>query len=300
MIDVIQELEETVLHAKRILERNQSFDFALFEEVIQETDTREEGALDWHLECLRENYYRPCAGEQSIIAARAGMGKTTFMTHMNVSLAKASKPNQKIIWFNNESSKEKILQRQIQSALGKSRGELLKMERSNLKEEYAKVMGSADKLLVIDIHGKSITDLEEILESVGVGNIAAIIIDMLDSVALPNSKDMREDLRLEKLYQWSRNMAIKYGAVSLPTSQLSGAAQGMKFPTMDMLAGSKTAKAGACDNIIMLGHTDDPQMAKSRWISMPKTKTKREGKFDMRAELILDADNGRYLETTGG
>ena len=62
-----------------------------------------------------------------------------------------------------------------------------------------------------------------------------------------------------------------------------------------MLKDSKTGKQGACDGIIMLGSSDDPLMQAKRGISMPKTKSKREGMSDLREEVTFDADRGRFF-----
>ena len=52
-----------------------------------------------------------------------------------------------------------------------------------------KSMGSADRVRVYDIHGKNNFHLEEILEGIGLENVGAIVIDMLDNVKFPTRKD---------------------------------------------------------------------------------------------------------------
>jgi replicative DNA helicase len=63
-----------------------------------------------------------------------------------------------------------------------------------------------------------------------------------------------------------------------------------------MLKDSKTGKQGACDNILMIGSSDDPMIANSRGISMPKEKVKRAGMDHLQGEVLFNADIGRYVE----
>jgi hypothetical protein len=110
---------------------------------------------------------------------------------------------------------------------------------------------------VYDIHGKNNVFIEDIIESVGVHNVGAIIFDMLDNVKFPLRTDAREDQRLEQLYQWSRELGVRCDCPVFPTSQISNEGAGLLFQTENMLKDSKTGKQGACDGIIMIGSSDD-------------------------------------------
>jgi replicative DNA helicase len=70
----------------------------------------------------------------------------------------------------------------------------------------------------------------------------------------------------------------------------------MLFPAEHMLKDSKTGKQGACDNILMLGSSEDPCIANTRGISMAKEKIKRAGEEHLQGEVLFDADIGRYIE----
>lgn len=294
-IEVVASIDNLVSRIKESLERTSAFEFADFDDstVGQESD---DDGYNWPLKCMNEHYRKIQGGDQYIVAARPGKGKTTFLTHLNYAMSKQMPENKVIVWFNNESRRQRIMSRQIQSAMYMTNGELKQLQlQGKLREQYIKVMGSADRVRVYDIHGKNNFHLEEILEGIGLENVGAIVIDMLDNVKFPTLKDVREDQRLEQLYQWSRELGVKYNCPVFPTSQISNEGAGLMFPNENMLKDSKTGKQGACDGIIMIGSSDDPLLQNKRGLSMPKTKSKREGMPDMMEEITFDADKGRYL-----
>lgn len=294
-IEVVASIDNLVSRIKESLERTSAFEFADFDDstVGQESD---DDGYNWPLKCMNEHYRKIQGGDQYIVAARPGKGKTTFLTHLNYSMSKQMPENKVIVWFNNESRRQRIMSRQIQSAMYMTNGELKQLQlQGKLREQYIKVMGAADRVRVYDIHGKNNFHLEEILEGIGLENVGAIVIDMLDNVKFPTLKDVREDQRLEQLYQWSRELGVKYNCPVFPTSQISNEGAGLMFPNENMLKDSKTGKQGACDGIIMIGSSDDPLLQNKRGLSMPKTKSKREGMPDMMEEITFDADKGRYL-----
>lgn len=294
-VDVVVTLDNLVSKAKEAMERSTSFEYAGFEEsTVGEED--EDGGLKWPLAVMNEHYRNIQGGDQYIIAARPGKGKTSFLTFLNWSISQQLPAHKVILWFNNESRRERIMSRQIMSALNASNAELAQFKKDGtLKDKYVKAMGSADKVRVFDIHGKNNAYLEDVIESVGVDNVGAIVIDMLDNVKFPTRTDMREDQRLEQMYQWSRELGVRCNCPMFPTSQISNEGSGLMFPSEGMLKDSKTGKQGACDGIIMIGSSDDPLLQNKRGISMPKTKSKRTGMNDMREEITFDSDRGRFL-----
>lgn len=294
-INIITEVDTLTERVKDTLERSEGFEYISFDADAVEITNDDEG-YKWPLECMNTVYRNIKGGDQYIIAARPGLGKTTFITHLNYSMAQDMPENKIIVWFNNESRKERIMQRSIQSAIGCTNKELYEIHATgNLRERYAKSMGNAERVRVYDIHGKSNHHLEEILESIGVDNVGAIVFDMLDNVRSSSSKEIREDQRLERLYQWARELGVKYNCPTFPTSQVSNEGAGELFPTENMLKDSKTGKQGACDGIVVLGWNDDPTTPNNRGVGMPKTKSKREGQQNLREVVLFDADRGRYV-----
>lgn len=294
-IDVTERIGNLLEDCKVKQDKSTELVFADVEDsTIGETD--DNGGLKWHIDAMNEIYRNILAGDQYIVAGRPGKGKTTFITHLNWSMAQAMPQNKIIMWFNNESRRQRIMSRQIQSALNKTDDELAEMRKDGtLTEAYTKAMGRGDRVRVYDVHGMSTQKIEGILEGVGIDNVGAIVFDMLDKITSYTPRDQREDQRLEKLCDWSRDLGVKYNCPMFPTSQISNEGANLLFPTENMLKDSKTGKQGACDGIIMIGCDDDPLTPHTRGLSMPKTKSKRAGQSDMREEVLLDADRGRYL-----
>jgi len=291
-VDLINQVDTLTKLVKEKIEQSNTFEFAEFDEGTEIMDYDNVG-YSWPLKCMNETYRPLAGGDQYIVAARPGKGKTSFLTFTIAAIAQEMPINKKIVWFNNESKRARIMGRMIQSALKKTTSELKVLrEEGTLKDEYTKVMGTLDRVQVYDIHGKSNLFLERILESVG--DVGMIIFDMLDNVQFAIGKNAREDSRLEELYKWSREQAVKYDAISIPTSQISNEGVDLLFPPESALKESKTGKQGACDGIIMIGCSNDPLEQNKRGISMPKTKSKLEGVMDMREEILFDADRGVY------
>ena len=294
-VEVIVEVGNLYETVRSTMERTSAHDYSGMEDsTIGDED--EDVGLEWPLAVLNETYRRIQGGDQYIVAARPGKGKTSFLTFLNWAMVQQMPANKVVVWFNNESRRQRIMSRQIMSALNATNGELAKLKvDGKLQEAYVKAMGSTDRVRVYDIHGKNNFHLEEVLEGIGMDNVGAIVFDMLDNVKFPTRKEQREDQRLEQLYQWARELGVKYNCPTFPTSQISNEGAGLMFPLEHMLKESKTGKQGACDGIIMIGASDDPLLQNKRGLSMPKTKSKREGVPDLREEITFDADRGRFI-----
>lgn len=293
-IDIVTSIDSALSKLKRTTERAVDCEYIEFtEDAIINEETK---GLKWPVECMNEVYRDILGGDQYIIAARPGKGKTSFLTHLNYSMAQDMPENKVIVWFNNESKKQRIMSRQIQSALNKTETELKELKNSGqLNAAYKEAMGSLGRVRVYDIHGKNVSFIEDIIESIGVKNIGAIIFDMLDNVKIPMYQEARDDLRLEELYKWSRELGVRCDCPMFPTSQINGDGDGLLFPSEAMLKGSTTGKQGATDGIIMIGSSDDPLLQRVRGISMPKDKCKRPGQVSLREELLFDEDRGRFI-----
>ena len=294
-IDILHEIRTKLTRVENMLERSTQFEFSDFTAIDEDTVAHDKG-YEWPLPVINEHYRNILGGDMYIIAARPGKGKTTFLCQLNAEMAKKMPENKVIVWFNNESRRQRIMSRQIQSALRVTNQEMrLMKEQGVLEEAYIKVMGKLDRVRVYDIHGKNHVYLMEILESIGIDNVGAVICDMLDNVKFPLIDGAREDQRLEQMYQWYRELGVYYECPMFATSQISNEGAGLLFPSENMLKDSKTGKQGACDGIMMIGTSDDPLRAQYRGISFPKEKHKLEGKEHMRVEVLFDSDKGVYL-----
>jgi len=256
----------------------------LFEEIT--------GGLVWSIPVLND-YLRPLRpGDDLIVAARPDMGKTTFLAQvMTGMLCQTDKIG---VWFNNESSKNTILKRCIQSSLGVLNSEMREMHAAGvLKEKYYKAMGGVDKILVFDIHGKSEKDIEKILD--GLDNVGIVVFDMLDNVRLSTEASGDKSYKtLEKLYIWARELAVIREFVTIKTSQISADGAAVPYPMCSLLKDSKTGKQGATDTIFLIGHNNEDGQEFVRYFSCPKNKLRKEGSKVMRLQMILNADRARY------
>lgn len=297
-IDIVSVVDVMTKEVKESLERTTNFEYAdVFDASINEEN--DDDGYEWPLVAMNNTYRRIQGGDLYIVAARPGKGKTTWLTQLNASMAGQMEPHKVIVWFNNESRRQRIMSRQIQSVLRATNSELQEYGPDLIRTKYIERMGRADRVRVYDVHGKSSTQLVDILESIGTENIGAIIFDMLDNVKFPTRREVREDQRLEQMYQWARELGVIYNCPVFPTSQVSndgGSNPYCMFPLEGMLKDSKTGKQGACDGIIMIGFSEDPMKQNARYLSMPKTKSKRAGMPDLRIELEFDADHGVYKE----
>lgn len=254
--------------------------------------------LEWSLQCLRDSTRPLQGGDFGIIAARPDAGKTGFIISQVVHFAKQLDDTQNILWLNNEGTHRAIIVRLYQSALGIDRAQL---------EEYAKdgsaigryesIVGRQDKIRVLNIHGKTMHDVSNLLKE---NNPKVVVYDMIDNIGGFNSEG-REDARLEKLYQWAREKCVEHNCVGIAASQISADGEGLKFPALDMLKESKTAKQGACDFQLMIGKYDADVYRNSRFLSLPKNKLKRPGQNgDPRAEVRFLVDKVQFLDINSG
>lgn len=268
------------------------------DELLDEEENDE--GIKWRLDILNQ-YMRPLRpGDFGCVAMRPGAGKTSFFTSEISYMAKQCPEGRGIFWFNNEGPGRRIVGRLWQSALGmtfEEIGALRGKSKNGHKQAYAAAVGGANKIRVLDIHDMFSGEVEDIIRE---GNPYIIVIDMIDNIRFGGeigNGGQRTDQVLEAMYQWARVLGVKHDCIVLCTSQLSGDAEGLTRPGLSMLKDSKTGKQGALDFLIAIGKSNDPLLAKSRFIGIPKTKLNRAGKpgDPFGYEVIIDEDRGRYL-----
>ena len=257
-------------------------------------DEFDDTGVAWRLNCLNESMRRLRPGDFGIIAGRPDKGKTTFLTSEVTFFAPQLPSDRNIIWLNNEGPGRRIIPRLYQSALNLSMTEMKEQHQAGLLvPAYREAVGRLDRIRVIDVHGFNTGQIEAILEE---SNPGVIVYDMIDNIR-GFSGEARTDLQLEEMYKWARERSVKFDCIGLATSQISNDGDGMQFPTLGMLKDSKTGKQGACDFQLMIGASNDPGFAKSRFISLPKNKLRKpDGPSDPRAEVIFDGTRARYTD----
>lgn len=253
-------------------------------------EINEEG-MRWRLQCLNDSMRGLRPGDFGIVAGRPDKGKTTFLASEITALA--AQTDRPVIWLNNEGPGNRIYTRLWQAALGMGMSDLIELHRRGrmIPEYEAAIKGDQHKIRVFDIHGMDTYAVERIIEQ---NDPALVVYDMIDNVR-GFSDAARTDLALEKMYQWARELCVKYECAGIATSQISADGADMQFPADHMLKDSKTGKQGACDFILMIGAVADPGYAKARFIGLPKNKLRREGADgDPRACVRYAPEHARY------
>ena len=251
--------------------------------------------VNWRLDCLNASMRRLRPGDFGIIAGRPDKGKTTFISDQVTHIAPQLPEDRNVLWLNNEGPGKRIIPRNYQAALGITMTQMKEMSNAGtLVPAYRNAIGGRlDKIRIMDIHGMTNGQVEMMIQD---NNPGIIVYDMIDNIR-GFGDAARTDLALEQMYQWARERSVKYDAIGLATSQISNDGDGLMYPTLGMLKDSKTGKQGACDFQLMIGASNDPMFANSRFIGLPKNKLRRpDGPSDPRCEVIFDAIRARYKD----
>lgn len=265
-------------------------------------DAVNEAGVCWRSEPLNLCMRKLRAGDFGILAARPDAGKTSFIaseiTHIAPQLpAYFENDKRPIIWFNNEGPGERIQERIIQAALGLPASKIVALQKSGqLWQKYTEAIGGdLLRIRVLDVHGYKSWQIEEIIKQTQPG---LIVFDMIDNIKFDGdvlNGGQRTDQILEGMYQWARELAVRFRCIALATSQISADGEGLAYPTLGMLKDSKTGKQGAADFIITLGKKNEPAYENIRFLGLTKNKLHVEGqKRSPAAEVVFAATEGRF------
>jgi replicative DNA helicase len=300
-----QQLEAGLQRKVRTLQ-----DLTPIEDIIAAEEN--EVGFKFRLACLNAAVKPLRDGDFMIWAARPDAGKTTAIasevTFMAPQVDKLY-PGQdrSIIWLCNEGPSRQIVYRTFQAALGATDQEMIRLSKipdkqygNKLRADYAKALGGRPGVLrVFPIHDKWSHEVEDIIKQY---KPALVVFDMIDNVKFGGEManlGTRTDQVLETMYQWARqSIAVRYECAVIATSQVSAEGEGQQWPPQSALKDSKTGKQGAADVIVMMGKSNEPSLAASRYISTPKNKRKRTGVPScLMAEVIFDGDHARMRDT---
>jgi len=292
IVNVMQELTDNAVNRLQQRERReyQEPDFASL--LLQDAD---DSGLKWANASLNAAI-RPLRGGDFIIAAgRPDTGKTSFIAHQATNMATQCDEDRCILWLSNEGTRDSIVKRSLNAAIGVSTRELVELQQSgDLKEMYESAIGGAGRLQIEEIVGWTDLEVKDLIEQV---NPQLVIMDMIDKINFIGMKrDGRTDEILEAQYSSFREHGIKNDYATIATSQISGDGHGLEFPEMHMLKDSKTGKQGACDVILMIGKSDDPMKDNYRYLSTPKNKLARENCKDPRCTTLFNGNTSRYTD----
>jgi len=224
------------------------------------------GGLSWRLKELNVSLGPLRKGDFVIIAARPETGKTTFTASEASYMMSQLQPDEHVIWINNEEASNKVMMRVIQATSQVTSSELLA---DPATYEALFTAAGGDRFLILDDDSgiKTVNKISMLFKEFKPG---LIIFDQLDKVH-GFDYEVREDLRIGKLYEWARDVAKEYCPV-IAISQVDGTGEGEKWIQMNQLRGSKTDKIGEADAIVTIGKSNEPGMDLQRFIHVPKNK----------------------------
>jgi replicative DNA helicase len=248
--------------------------------------------LKWRLEAFNESLGDLRKANFCLFAARPEVGKTALMCS-ELTFMTPQLPSDKIaLYFTNEEGARPLKARLYSSLLGVDL-RTLESDRLLYHKEYTKALGGdPNRILIIDKHNLHVNDIEYWM---GKTNAGIICIDQLRKVR--GFDDMSGINRLERLFQQAREWSKEVAPV-LTVSQLDNQAEGMQYPTMDMLYESKTAVQGECDVIVNIGAVPGSVPKYARWLNIVKNKMPTPGNPSLRHarhEVLLQPDIARYV-----
>lgn len=301
-IDITYELGRLANETLRAV--NRSSPASWIDDPIEEILEREAGdfGLKFPTHVLRDHIKGVLGGANIALGARPDKGKTSLLafvlTHFATQLEKFFEPERPILWLNNEGSGKRIIPRVYQAALGKTYDEIVTLSNDGkLAAAYTKRIGRADRIRVKDMHGASLAQIEQVVESM---RPCVVAFDMLANFRLAGaaSGGNKAD-EVEQKWQEVREMAVRHDFVAISTVQVSADGDNMLYPPYSALKDSKTGIQGATDLILIMGALNDPQYQSLRGISTAKNKYQMPGKpSHVESQLVFDPE--RCLFSDGG
>lgn len=245
---------------------------------------KQKSGLTWCLKSLDAMLGR-LNSELVFVAARPDGGKTTFLAHNAWNWATQIPEGKCVLWFNNEESITKVQRRVWCSALEMHESEIVEnIEGANAK--YRQIV-PAGRIVYID-DADDVAVVEAALDRY---SPAVIIMDQLYKIrGMESKRDGNDAERFRALCNWARDIA-KHTAPVVATNQLDGTAEGVMYPTMSMLYGSKTGAQGEADIILTIGRI--PSENDKRFIHTPKNKVTSS---DTQTIITLDRFRARYYD----
>lgn len=254
---------------------------------LQDEDSK---GTPWGLAGLNNKLRAIVPGELTILGGYGGHGKSSLAGYL---VLKGLKPDsgKKVLWLNNEGPTPKIRLR-VYSILCNRSFEEMKADPVGTQALYEAARGN-NQIECLGIHDMSWREVEVIIQD---HKPDLCIIDMIDNVTAPPMA--RQDQELTWLYAKARQLGVRLGCAMLVTSQINARQPGNQYttnPTRFDLLGSKAGKAGACDNIILMGY--NPEYPNLRYINIDKTKSQRSG-ANLSAPLTYSFDVARSQYVT--
>lgn len=294
----IQEIELLLTSVNERLARRESNEYVNPDLSTLFIDDEEGNGLKFRYEHINRCIRPLRDGDSIIVAGRPDQGKTSFIADAATHMAGQDARSRPVLWCTNEGVRTEIIKRSYSAALGCTTPELIALQKDGTLGDKlsASLGGDLKNLQVVDIVGWTNVEVLDLCKSVGP---CLVILDMIDKINfIGMGSQARTDQVLEEQYGWFREQGIINGWATMATSQISASScesnDSQMWPEDWMLKDSRTGKQGACDVILMIGHSKDPMCKDTRYISAPKNKLKPAGAPDLRATLDFQKDRCRY------
>jgi hypothetical protein len=289
-----EELESFLASATdKPISQEESHDFVETDIRIIHAKRQAQPGLRWRLNSLNQTLGSIRKGNFGFIVARPETGKTTFLcsetTHM------AHSVTDPIIWFNNEEEHESVIYRLYQAAFGIDLPTLLS-RLDYYAEAYGRDIGKRIQLVT------ETPTTRRLVESLCQQHKPSLIIfDQIDKVQ--GFADDRNDLELQAIYGWAREIAKNYAPV-IGVCQAGGTGEGKRWLTMNDVNNSKTGKQGEADWILGIGKVPDDGLETYRYLHLSKNKLQGDsdtvpGRRHDKWEVRIRPDVARYDDITG-
>lgn len=240
---------------------------ATFEDTLNRVKVA--GQWQWRLRCLNKAIGPVYPGFFAVIGGRPEAGKTTLLASELGYLAPQMPKGSVIALFNNESNRDILRFRVMQSVIGWSK-RAIEADLRRAQREYDQRMDGRH-ILIRDVHERSVSDVERVLQQYG-DRVTLIAFDQASKLTGYEKQAGNSAERLEHLSRKLRALATVYAPV-VTTIWADGTAEGEAYIDMNQLYGSKTGVVGEADVILGLGHTHKPEDEGVRYINIPKNKS---------------------------
>ncbi len=226
-------------------------------------------------------------GDNICVAAPTDKGKTSFLVNLAKSFAKQRKERMEaddnmkfrpVLYLVNEGTAERITPRVYQTALHLTRNELWERGKAGkITDEYVKIVGRRDAIRLVNIHGKSVSQVARIIEA---HNPFLVITDMTGRIRVSGGGNGANDVaQLEEVWNDFRTLAAMMNFIHVGTAQISAEGFNMLYPPVSALQNSKTGIQTTLDLALWIGAYAEPtpENENLRGISTPKNKLARSG-----------------------
>lgn len=232
------------------------------------------------------------AGDNIAVVAPTDKGKTSKLCRLVASFAKQRKAEflvdkRPIVYLVNEGQAERITTRFWQTVLNCSREQMYAWHADgSINTRYIEAIGARDAVIFKNIHGKNISQVEQMVEHF---NAFLVVTDMTGRIrAVSNRGGAANDInQLEEVWNGMRELAAIHHFIHMGTIQVSAEGFDMLFPPISAMQNSKTGIQTTLDLCIMVGALNN--LPNVRGISTPKNKLARAGmKGENQIQTVFD------------